>query len=60
LKSQEDGLAALVTQGVKVVHVPQPELDAVHAKMLKEQDKAVDDAHISPELVKLIMADVGA
>ena len=60
LKSQEDGLAALVTQGVKVVHVPQPELDAVHAKMLKEQDKAVADAHISPELVKLIMADVGA
>jgi hypothetical protein len=30
-----------------------------HAKMVKEQDKAVQDAHISPELVKLVMADVG-
>ena len=29
------------------------------AKLLKEQDKAVADAHISPELVKLVMADVG-
>ena len=39
--------------------MPQAELDAIHAKMVKEQDKAVADAHISPELVKLVMADVG-
>jgi TRAP-type C4-dicarboxylate transport system substrate-binding protein len=58
-KAQEDGRAALVKQGVTVIDVPQAELDAVHAKMLKEQDKAVADAHISPELVKLVMADVG-
>jgi len=28
--------------------------------MLKEQDKAAEDAHISPKLVQLVMADVGA
>ena len=32
----------------------------VHADMLKVQDKAVADAHISPKLVELVMADVGA
>ena len=48
------------THGVTFVDVPQAELDAVHAKMVKEQNKAVADAHISPELVKLVMADVGA
>jgi TRAP-type C4-dicarboxylate transport system substrate-binding protein len=58
-KAQENGRAALVKQGVTIIDVPQAELDAVHAKMLKEQDKAVADAHISPELVKLVMADVG-
>jgi len=58
-KALEGGRAALVKQGVTVIDVPQAELDAVHAKMLKEQDKAVADAHISPELVKLVMADVG-
>jgi hypothetical protein len=28
--------------------------------MLTEQDKAAADAHMSPELVKLVMTDVGA
>jgi hypothetical protein len=41
------------------VDVSQAELDTVHAKIVQEQDKAVADAHISPELVKLVMADVG-
>ena len=49
----------LTQHGVKFVDVPQAELDAAHAKMVAEQDKAVADAHISPELVKLVMADVG-
>ena len=39
--------------------MPQAELDAVHTKMVQEQAKAVTDAHISPELVKLVMADIG-
>ncbi len=57
--SQARARDALVKQGVTMVDVPQAELDAVHAKMLNEQDKTAADAHISPELVKLVMADVG-
>ena len=58
--SQQHGREELAKHGVKFVDVPQEELDAVHAKMVKEQAKAVADAQISPELVKLVMADVGA
>ncbi|HEY1931549.1 MAG TPA: TRAP transporter substrate-binding protein DctP [Acetobacteraceae bacterium] len=58
-KAQEHGRGELATHGVVFVDVPQPELDAMHAKMVAEQSKAVADAHISPELVKLVMADVG-
>jgi TRAP-type C4-dicarboxylate transport system substrate-binding protein len=59
-KQQESGRAALEKQGVKFVDVPQAELDAVHAELLKVQDKAVEEAHISPKLAELVMADVGA
>jgi TRAP-type C4-dicarboxylate transport system substrate-binding protein len=59
-KSQEKGKAELEKQGVTFVEVPQAELDALHSTMLKEQDKAAEDAHISPKLVQLVMADVGA
>jgi C4-dicarboxylate-binding protein DctP len=58
-QSQQRARENLARQGVTIIDVPQAELDAVHAKMLLEQDKAVADAHISPELVKLVMADVG-
>jgi C4-dicarboxylate-binding protein DctP len=58
-KAQQHGRGELASHGVTFVDIPQAELDAIHAKMLKEQDKAVADAHISPELVKLVMADVG-
>ncbi len=59
-KSQRHGRAELTRHGVVFVDVAQADLDAVHAKMLPQQGKAVADAHISPELVKLVMADVGA
>jgi TRAP-type C4-dicarboxylate transport system substrate-binding protein len=58
-KSQEHAREELTAHGVTFVDVPQADLDAEHAKMVKEQDKAVQDAHITPELVKLVMADVG-
>ncbi|MGA3399497.1 MAG: TRAP transporter substrate-binding protein DctP [Acetobacteraceae bacterium] len=58
-KSQERARGELTQHGVTFVDVPQAELDAAHAKMVKEQDKAVQDAHISPKLVELVMADVG-
>jgi len=58
-KSQENARGELAKHDVTFVDVPQAELDAMQAKMVKEQDKAVQDAHISPELVKLVMADVG-
>lgn len=59
-KSQLRARDELTKHGVVFVDVPQAERDAQRAKMLKEQDKVVADAHISPELVKLVMADVGA
>jgi C4-dicarboxylate-binding protein DctP len=58
-KSQAHARDELIKQGIGVVDIPQADLDAVHAKMVKEQDKAVADAHISQEVVKLVMADVG-
>jgi C4-dicarboxylate-binding protein DctP len=58
-KSQERAREELIKHEVTFVDVSQAELDAVHSKMVTEQDKAVADAHISPELVKLVMADVG-
>jgi C4-dicarboxylate-binding protein DctP len=60
LASQKSARGELEKQGVTFVDVPQSELDHVHADMLKVQDKAVADAHISPKLVELVMADVGA
>jgi C4-dicarboxylate-binding protein DctP len=59
-KQQQSGRVALEKQGVKFVDVPQSELDATHAQLLKVQDKAVEEAHISPKLVELVMADIGA
>jgi TRAP-type C4-dicarboxylate transport system substrate-binding protein len=59
-KLQQNARTALEQQGVKFTDVPQAELDATHAALLKVQDKAVADAHISPKLVDLVMADVGA
>ena len=58
-KSQQHAREELTQHGVTFVDVPQSELDEVHAKMLKEQNKAVQDAHISPKLVDLVMTDVG-
>jgi len=58
-KSQLHARDELTQHGVTFVDVPQAERDATRAKMLKDQDKIVADAHISPELVKLVMADVG-
>lgn len=58
--AQQAARTKLVTHGVIFTDVPQADLDAIHTKMLPEQDKAVADAHISPELVKLVMTDVGA
>lgn len=59
-KSQAHARDELTAHNVSFVDVPQGELDAVYAKMVQQQDKAVHDAHISPELVKLVMADVAA
>jgi C4-dicarboxylate-binding protein DctP len=58
-ESQQSARVELTQHDVKFVDVSQAELDTVHAKIVQEQDKAVADAHISPELVKLVMADVG-
>jgi TRAP-type C4-dicarboxylate transport system substrate-binding protein len=59
-KLQESGRAALEKQGVKFVDVPQADLDATRTELVKVQEKAVEEAHISPKLVELVMADVRA
>ena len=58
--AQHEGRLALVKHGVSFVDVSQAERNAVRAKMLPLQAKAAAGAHMSPELVKLVMADVGA
>lgn len=58
--SQQHARDELTAHNVAFVDVKQDELDAVHADMIKGQDKIVAEAHISPELVRLVMADVGA
>jgi C4-dicarboxylate-binding protein DctP len=59
-KAQDNGLVELQKHGVQVATVPQAERDAVRAKMLKDQAKIVKDAHMSPKLAELVMADIGA
>jgi TRAP-type C4-dicarboxylate transport system substrate-binding protein len=59
-KQQQSGRDALAKAGVAFVDVPQPELDKTREKMLPEQEKLAADSKMSPELVKLVMADVGA
>ena len=59
-KAQQAGRDALVKQGVTMVDLGKGEADKVRAKMLSEQDKVAADAHMSPELIKLVMTDVGA
>lgn len=59
-KAQAEGKAALAKHGVAFADVPAEERAAVREKMLPEQAKAAASAHMSPELVKLVMADVGA
>jgi TRAP-type C4-dicarboxylate transport system substrate-binding protein len=59
-KAQQNGREALEKTGVAFVDVGTAELDAVRAKMLPEQDKTAADAHMSPELIKLVMADASA
>jgi C4-dicarboxylate-binding protein DctP len=57
-KSQARARVELTSHGVTFADVSPAELVSTRAKLLKEQDKAVADAHISPDLVKLVMADV--
>ena len=59
-KAQENGRAEMTKQGVAFVDVPDSELEALRAKMIAEQEKVAAEAHVSPNLIKLVMADVGA
>lgn len=59
-KSQDHGLEELKQHGVEVAYVSQADRDAMRAKLLKGQSKAVHEAHMSPKLAELVMADIGA
>jgi C4-dicarboxylate-binding protein DctP len=60
VRAQDDGRKALTQQGVTFVDLPPAELDATRAKLMTQQDDIVANAHISSDLVKLVVADVGA
>ncbi len=57
--AQRHAREVLTQQGVTFVDVPQAERDALRLRMMVGQDKIVVDAHMSPELVKQVLADVG-
>jgi len=59
-KSQQNGRDALAKAGVTFVDVPKADLDATRKKMVTEQEKVAADAKMSPELVKLVTADITA
>ena len=59
-KVQANARGELEKQGVTFTDVPQAELDGVREKTSKELDKVAEDAKMSPKLVQLVMADVGA
>jgi TRAP-type C4-dicarboxylate transport system substrate-binding protein len=59
-KAQQSGREALEKSGVAFVDVPKSDLDKVREKMLPEQEKAAADAHMSADLIKLVMTDVSA
>ena len=59
-KSQANAKGELEKQGVTFTSVPQAELDDVRTKMAKDLDKVAEDAKMTPKLIQLVMADVGA
>ena len=59
-KQQQGGREALQKGGVTFVDVSQADLDKTREKMLPEQEKVASDSKMSAELIKLVMADVGA
>ncbi|HEY1797700.1 MAG TPA: TRAP transporter substrate-binding protein DctP [Stellaceae bacterium] len=59
-KAQQAGRDDLAKQGVTMVDIGKDEADKIRAKMLPEQAKVAADAHMSPDLIKLVMSDVGA
>ena len=59
-KAQQGARGERMQHGVTFVDVPQADLDAALRRMVEGAGyRPLQDAHISPELVKLVMADVG-
>jgi C4-dicarboxylate-binding protein DctP len=59
VEAQRRARDTLTKQGVTFVDVPQAERDTLRVRMVVEQDRIVADAHMSPDLVKQVVADVG-
>jgi len=49
----------MVAHGIEVIEPPAEEIAAIRARMLKEQDQLAKLDKMSPELVRLVMADIG-
>jgi TRAP-type transport system periplasmic protein len=59
VKAQRHARVVLTQQGVTFTEVPQAERDALRVRMVAGQNKIVEDARMSPELVKQVLKDVG-
>ena len=59
-EAQQAGRDSLAKQGVTMVDVDKDEAAKTREKMLADQDKVAADAHMSPDLIKLVMTDVAA
>jgi TRAP-type transport system periplasmic protein len=57
--TQHAARAGLIGHGVRFADVSAAEREAVRQKMLPQQAKAAAAAHMSPQLVKLVMTSVG-
>jgi len=57
--AQQHAREVLTGQGATFADVPQAERDAFRVRMMAGQGKRVADAHMSPDRVKQVLADVG-
>ena len=58
--AQTKARATLEEHGIKFTDPTEEQTAAARKSMLPEQDQLAKDIKVSPELVKLIMADVGS
>ncbi|MBV8913606.1 MAG: TRAP transporter substrate-binding protein DctP [Acetobacteraceae bacterium] len=59
-KRQEDARQILIEHGVKIVDPPEPEIADLRSRMMAHQDEVAKELKVSPEIVRLVIADASA